>query len=131
MQFVGHEAGTPAPPAAVAELGDAFTSGSDIKVAISGLNDDLARETPLPHEVFVHVDHLYHYKDSGLLIAATQPVVRAAPAIPVVYRSGAWDFGWLMARSDGHVDRWLCDPRTQRFTKSRTSHRIRRFVYAG
>ena len=124
-----HEAGTPAPPTAVAELGKAFTSGSDVKVGISGLNDDLASGTPLPHEVFVHVDHLYHYKDSGLLIAATQPVVRTSPAIPVVYHSGAWDFGWLMARSDGNVDRWLCDPRTQKFAKSRTTNRIRWFVY--
>lgn len=89
------------------------------------LNGAVRRGTDL------HVDHLDHYKDSGLLIAATQAVVRIAPVIPVVFHGAAWDFGWLLARSYGYVDRWLCDPPTQSFGKSRTGNRIRWFVSDG
>ena len=56
-----------------------------------------------------------------------QPTVRIRPAIPRWYRSRAWDFGWLLPRTDGVVFRWLCDPFTLKFTKSEKRHAIRWF----
>ena len=63
-----------------------------------------------------------------LVIGATHPVVRVAPGIPLVYRSRGWDFGWLLPRTDGYVSRWLCDPYTLKFCKSKTRHAMRWFV---
>ena len=50
--------------------------------------------------------------------AGAQPTVRVWPAVPMRYRSGGWDFGWLLPRTDGTVFRWLCDPYTLGFQKS-------------
>ncbi len=44
------------------------------------------------------------------------------------YTSRGWDFGCFMARSDGLVDRWLCDPYTFRFHKSPGHDAIRWLV---
>jgi hypothetical protein len=54
--------------------------------------------------------------------------VRVRPAIPLRYTSRGWDFGWLMARTDGHVARWLCDQYTLTFHKSEARYAIRWFV---
>ena len=80
------------------------------------------------HEVFVHVGSCYLYAEQELFIGATHPVVRVAPRIPLEYRGGEWDFGWLLPRTDGHLARWLCDPYTLKFTKSFSRHAIRWFA---
>ena len=111
-------------------LVDAFAVGREVKVGISELCGDMAGEpaAAMPHEVFVHCGSCYYYTESKQFMAATQPVVRVNPVIPLRYKSKEWDFGWLMPRSDGHVARWLVDPYTLRFRRSEGRYAIRWFV---
>jgi hypothetical protein len=108
------------------DLVAAVNAGREIKVGIRGLCQDLG-DGPA-HEVFVHVGPCYHYTKSKFLIGAANPLVRVRPAIPLVYRSRAWDFGWLTARTDGFIARWLCNPYTLRFAKSSARHAVRWFA---
>ena len=113
------------------KLVDAFTSGCEIKVAISGLCDDIATEKPgftNEHEVFVHCGSCYYYTETMLFMAASQPVVRVKPAIPLRYSSNGWDFGWLMPRSDGFVARLFVDPYTLKFHRSEKHYSMRWFI---
>jgi hypothetical protein len=111
-------------------LRDAFLSGDDIKVGIRGLCADLADDatTVLDHELFVHAGPGYYETETKRFAVATHPTVRVRPAVPLWYVSRGWDFGWLLARSDGHVAHWLCDPYTLKFRKSKGRHAIRWFV---
>jgi hypothetical protein len=115
-------------------LAEAFTRGQEVKVGIRGLCGDLAAGTRAPgndvraHEVFVQVGSCYYYTKRKQFMAASQPVVRVEPAIPMGYRSKNWDFGWLMPRSDGFVARWLVDPYTLKFHKSDGRYAMRWFV---
>lgn len=97
-----------------AELADAFARGVEWKIGITGLCDDLAaRDEPaLPHEVFIQAGSCYLYTRREQLIASSHPVVRVRPAIPLRYQSDAWDYAWLIARTDGHVARLAYDPYT-------------------
>ncbi len=114
----------------LADLTAAFAEGCEVKVAIRNLCADLSRpEDPqVEHEVFVHVGSCYHYPDQGLFLASSHPLVRVRPAVPLVYSSHGWDFGWLMPRSDGFVARWLVNPYTLQFEKSQAHHALRWFV---
>ncbi len=107
-----------------------FAQGREVKAGIGGLCADLTAEAAptLPHEVFVHCGSCYYYTERKQFMAASQPVVRVSPAIPLRYHSDAWDFGWLMPRSDGHVARWLVDPYTLKFNRSERRHALRWFV---
>lgn len=116
---------------ALSDLTDAFKQGLPIKLAIRDLCADLAVEgTTLPHEVFVHAGSCYYYTEQKRFITGTHPVVRVRPDMPLRYTSKGWDFGWLVARTDGHVERWLCNPYTLRFERSQTRHAIRWLVAA-
>lgn len=108
------------------ELVQAFAAGCEIKVALRGLCADLGGD--LDHEVFVHSGPGYYSTESRIFCAGTQPVVRVRPGIPMVYSSRAWDFGWLMPRTDGFVARWLCDPYTLGFAKSEGRYALRWFT---
>lgn len=112
------------------DLVSAVDRGSEVKIAVSGLCDDLAAASnPVTrHEVFIHVGPCYYYARRKHLVAAANPLVRVAPRVPLTYRSAGWDFGWILARTDGHVARWLCDPYSLKFTRSSTRHAIRWFV---
>lgn len=114
----------------VDELSRAIERGQDVKVAVGGLCDDLVNgATPaMPHEVFVQTTACYYYTDQKLFIAATHPLVRIAPAIPMTYRSGGWDFGWLIVRSDGYVARLLYNPYTLTPQRSQVKCPLRWFV---
>lgn len=114
----------------LAALIDAFSAGCEIKVGIRGLCNDLAEPTaaPIDHTVFVQTGPGYYCTDRKLFCAGSQPVVRVRPGIPMRYASGAWDFGWLMPRTDGWVDRWLCCPYTLQFAKKPGRFDIRWFV---
>jgi hypothetical protein len=119
-------------------LVEAFSDGAELKVAIRGVCDDVVNNpgidmneepnSPIDHEMFVHLGSCYYYTERKLLIGAAQPVVRVSPAIPLVYRSKGWDFGWMIPRTDGHLARWLCDPYTLKFQKSEKKHAIRWFA---
>jgi hypothetical protein len=114
---------------ALSDLVDAFRRGLPIKLAISGLCDDLAEgDVPLRHEVFVNAGSCYYYQDKKLFLTGTHPVVRVRPDIPLRYGTSAWDFGWLVARTDGAIERWICDPYSLQFKRSRSRHAIRWFV---
>ena len=109
----------------LAALADAFRSGCEIKVGIGGLCGDMGK---LPHEVFVQTCTGYLYPDRGYFSAETQPLVRVAPAIPLAYRSGNWDFGWAIARTDGALALRRGDPYTLRFTDHASRAAMRWFA---
>ena len=111
-------------------LREEFAKGREVKVGIGSLCSDLASDCAgvIEHEVFVQVGSCYYYTESKQFMAASQPVVRVRPAIPIRYESQGWDFGWLMVRADGLVAKWLVDPYTLAFRKSNGHHAIRWFV---
>lgn len=111
-------------------LAEEFTQGRDVKVGIRGLCSDLATDSSklIDHEVFVQVGSCYYYTELKQFMAASHPVVRVTPDIPMCYQSKGWDFGWLMPRSDGFVAQWLVDPYTLAFRKSQGRYAIRWFV---
>jgi len=96
-------------------LSDAFSAGCEVKVAIRNLCWEMGG---MPHEVFVQTCSGFLYPERGYFCAETQPIVRVAPDIPLRYRSRGWDFGWLIARTDGHLAMLICDPYTLRFSRS-------------
>ncbi|MBL9215423.1 MAG: hypothetical protein JNG83_08110 [Opitutaceae bacterium] len=113
----------------VERLAHEFYRGREVKVAVSGLADELAEpDHPIPHEVIVHCGSCYYYTRQQLFIAATHPLVRVKPAVPLRYSSQGWDFGWLLPRTDGQVVRWLVNPRTLKFERTRRRHALRWFV---
>ncbi len=111
-------------------LVEAFANGCEVKVGIRNLNADLTDEPAqaVPHEVFVQCGSCYYYTGQRLFMAASQPVVRVRPTVPMRYKSRNWDFGWLLPRSDGHVARLLVDPVTLKFHRGQSRHAIRWFV---
>ena len=114
----------------VEALAEAFARGHAIKLGIRGLCADMADDSggALDHQVFVHAGSSYYSTGRKLFMTGTHPLVRVRPAIPLRYTSRGWDFGWLMARTDGHVARWLCDPYTLAFHKSAGRYAIRWFA---
>ena len=111
-------------------LVEAFVQGAEIKVAVRGLCADLTQSAGASpgHEVFVQTGPGYYNTQRRIFSAGSHPVVRVQPAAPMRYRSGNWDFGWLMPRTDGSVALWLCDPYTLRFRKREGRYAIRWFV---
>ncbi len=114
----------------VEDLVRAVMEGNEIKVGIRGLCTDLAaqQDDELEHEVFVQTGSCYYYTEQKLFIAATHPVVRVRPSIPLGYKTRAWDFGWLICRTDGFVARRLCDPYTLKFHDTEARYAMRWFV---
>ncbi|HRJ71302.1 MAG TPA: hypothetical protein PLS03_03705 [Terrimicrobiaceae bacterium] len=121
------EAGHPA-GGSLAALTDAFAQGSEIKVAISGICDDLGEGTQLPHELIVHCGSGYYCTNDRLFFALTQPTVRVRPSIPLSYTSGGWDFGWLLPHTDGRIDGRICNPYTLAFSEKTWRCPVRWFV---
>lgn len=114
----------------LAALTDAFLRGSPVKVAIAKFCVGLVPpgETAPEHEAFIHAGSCYYYTDRKLFITGTHPAVRVKPAIPLRYGTGGWDFCWLVARTDGQVERWRCDPYTLKFDRSTHRYDMRWFV---
>lgn len=94
---------------------DAFTRGCEMKVGIRGACADLGDGAKVDHELFVRCGPGYYYVDQKLFIAETHPLVRVKPAIPMIYGSRGWDFGWFLPRTDGQVAFRRCDPYTLKF----------------
>lgn len=111
-------------------LVEAFSQGCEVKVAIGRLCADMADDPSqaVDHEVFIQIGSCYYYTERKLFIAATHPLVRVKPAIPLRYASKGWDFGWLMPRSDGFVAGLLYDPYTLRYHRSEGRYALRWFV---
>lgn len=112
------------------ELTGSFAAGCALKIAVSGLCADLvpAGAETLPHEVIVEAGPGYYYTERRLFMVGSHPVIRVRPAVPMQYESRNWDFGWLMARTDGHVVYRRCDPYTLQFTDRTLRCGVRWFV---
>ena len=112
------------------ELVDAFSSGCSIKLGIENLCADLGpgADLAVDHEVFVQGGSAYYYTEQKLFMIGSHPLVRIRPQAPMRYKSRAWDFGWLMVRSDGHVVYRRCDPYSLKFSDQVTHHAVRWFV---
>ena len=111
------------------DLGDAFRSGCALKVGVRDLCQelDLAGDQS-PHEVFIEVGSIYNHADRGFLGAESLPVVRVAPATPLQYATGNWNFGWIMPRTDGTVFQQIIDPYTRQFSQVVTRNPVRWFA---
>ena len=111
-------------------LTEAFREGCEVKVGISGLCDDLKTDESVstPHQMFVQTHSCYHATEQRLFTAGTHPIVRVRPRVPARYETHGWDFGWVMARTDGYIARWMCDPYTLQFHKTDSRAAIRWFV---
>lgn len=125
-EVLSHDASGKAASGSVDALARAFDAGQEIKIAVRGLCSDLG-DGP-DHEVLIQTGSSYYYTERKLFITGSHPLVRVRPAIPMRYRSRNWDFGWLMARSDGRVVRRLVDPRTLASRDSETQCAMRWFV---
>jgi len=112
------------------ELVSAFSRGCEVKVGISGLCGDLS-ENPgkvIPHELFIQTGYGYYYTETRLFIAETHPLVRVRPAIPLIYESKGWDFGWVIPRTDGLVACLFYCPYTLAPVRTSGRYPIRWFV---
>ncbi len=111
-------------------LAEEVARGCEVKVGFRGLCDDLVKAPAhaIEHEVFIQAGPCYYYTGRKQLMAGSHPVVRIRPTIPLRYASEGWDFGWLMARTDGLVARWLVNPFTLKFQKSDVRCAMRWFV---
>ena len=112
------------------DLGRQVAEGKEVKIAVRGLCADLDEhpEKSVDHEVFVKTGSCYYYTEQKLFIAGTHPLVRVKPGVPLEYESRGWDFGWLMARTDGFVARLLLNPYTLQFERSQGHYPMRWFV---
>ncbi|MCC7420046.1 MAG: hypothetical protein IT428_07200 [Planctomycetaceae bacterium] len=120
-EVLSHDAAGVVQGGSLEALVDAFSQGCEVKVAIRGLCHELGAAGDPDHEVIVQIGSTYFYTEQRLFIGGTHPVVRIRPAIPIKYATDAWDFGWVMARTDGQVVFRRCDPHTLRFD-DRTLH---------
>ncbi len=109
-------------------LMEAYRTGADIKVGITGLCDGLPGGQELSNEVFVRLSYGYHYQESDLFVAETQPFVRVAPGIPLTYATDNWDYCWAIPHTDGKVSVLALDPYTLGFSRQELRCSIRWFA---
>lgn len=108
-------------------LTDASIEGAQIKVAISGLCDSFCDST-IAHELLIQTGPLYFYTETNYMVVESHPFVRVQPQIPMRYGSGNWDFGWVIARTDGHVAGLWYDPKTLKTSRTFNNHAMRWFI---
>jgi len=110
-------------------LAQVFSQGVEWKISVKGLCADLAEteNDALPHEVFIQAGSCYLYTGEQLMVAASHPLPRVRPAIPLRYESGNWDYAWLVARSDGRVSRLVYNPYTLQPKESSGKYEIKWF----
>jgi hypothetical protein len=109
---------------------EAFNSGCEVKVGVRGICADLASDPHkvTDHEVFIQIGFTYHYTERNLFMGETHPFVRVEPSIPLRYKSGNWDYAWLMPRTDGYVAILVCDPYSLQYQRKEGYYPIRWFV---
>jgi hypothetical protein len=130
QEVLAHDAAGRVQAGSIDLLADAFEAGAEVKVAIHNLCADLVAEPArsVEHEVFIQVGPGYYYSGRKLFIAGTHPLVRVRPGIPMRYLSQAWDFGWLMPRTDGRAAMLLYDPYTLKVRRRVGQFAMRWFV---
>ena len=104
------------------QLNEAYKTGADLKVGITGICNDLMHTTYMKNEIFVHLSYCYLYAESGLFLAETQPFVRVSPEKPLVYKTDNWDYCWAIPHTNGKVNLLVMNPYTLEFTK--TEHKL-------
>jgi len=109
-------------------LTDAADEGAEIKVALSGICGSFCENGAPQHELLIQTGPMYHYTQTKYLLAESHPFVRVKPQIPMRYESGGWDFGWVIARTDGHVAGLWYDPYTLKTSRTKGKHSMRWFV---
>jgi len=92
---------------------DAQMHGRELKVGIRGLCAELG-DGP-DHEVFTLVGSGFFHTRMRVYDTLTHPLVRVAPSVPMVYRSGGWDVAWVHVRTDGEAIIRRLDPYSRRF----------------
>jgi len=112
------------------DLTDAFHEGCAVKVGISGLFNNLVKQniSEMEHEVFIQTGWGYYYNEEKVMIAETHPLVKVKPAIPLLYESGNWNFGWLVLRTDGACVERISNPYTLKFADANRRYGLRWFV---
>lgn len=111
-------------------LDEASSAGYDIKVGISGICDNLCdKNLKIKHELFIESGPHYYYSKTGFMVVETRPFVRVSPEIPMTYKKNNWDFGWAIARSDGHLAGLFYDPYTLKIRRTYSKHAMRWFVH--
>lgn len=112
------------------ELQEAVRSGMGIKVGVKNLCANLvAPDAPVvSHEVFVGLHSIYNHEESGFLGGESQPIVRVAPAVPLKYKSGNWNCGWILPRTNGIVHHVVVNPYSHEFSQAEGRFAIRWFV---
>lgn len=115
-EVLSHSADGEVLAGSIEAVAQAFRAGAEFKIGIRGLCDDLAPpgEAPLNHEVFIQLGSCYFYSATHTLVGSSHPVVRIRPAVPLKYESGAWDYSWLLPRTDGQCAILSYDPYTLR-----------------
>ena len=104
----------------------AQSSGRELKIAISDLCSDLGAGPN--HEVFSLLGSSFLHTQRNFYEAATHPIVRIAPAIPLRYASFNWDVCWAFVRTDGFAALRLLNPYTRAFSDRETRFACRWFV---
>ena len=129
-QVLAHDAEGHATFGSLQALQEAFRAGRSVKVGIAGLCADLAPagERSVEHEVFVEMGPIYNHEDQGFLGGESLPLVRVNAAAPLAYRTGNWNFGWILPRTDGVVHGLVIDPYTREFQRIESRHATRWFV---
>lgn len=130
QEVFSHDKNAVATSGSINALTEAFLSGCEVKVGITGLFDDLAKSPSevIDNEIFIQMGWGYYYTEQKLFIAATHPLIRVRPAVPLVYTSKGWDFGWLIVKTNGVAAKRICDPYTLHFTDSEDRYALRWFV---
>ena len=142
QEVYSHDAEGAAISGSLETLAAAAGQGCDVKVAVSGICTDLVPDggEVIDHELMVAVHSNYYYDGAqtsdlpprlpagACFTAATNPICRVAPAIPLQYSSGNWDYGWLYCRTDGNVAFRRLDPSTLQFDDRQLTCPMRWFV---
>jgi len=112
MEMLAHDAEGNVTAGSLDALNGAFRNGCSIKVAVQNLCRDLTPDgqPALEHAVLVELGSLYNHIECGFLSGESLPLVRIAPAIPLRYETGNWNFGWILPRTDGVVFHLVVDP---------------------
>lgn len=105
------------------DLETASQNGTELKVGIVNLVDG-----GLKHTVFVQTGPHYFYHNENCMVAQTRPMVRCTPNIPMEYKSGNWDYGWNIVRSDGKVSTLYYNPYTLKAEREFKNCEIRWFA---
>lgn len=129
-EVLAHDAHGEVVRGSLLELREAFRAGASIKVGVKNLcaNLSVPGEAPVLHEVFVELHSIYNHEESGFLGGESQPLVRVSPSIPLKYKSGNWNCGWILPRTDGIVHQLILNPYTHEFSRTLGRFEIRWFI---